>query len=223
MDTILSPSEENYLKAIQKLSETNIPKISTNDIANMMNIAPPSVSDMLKKLASKKLISYEKYYGVKLTKSGETIALSLVRKHRLWEVFLTQKLNFAWDEVHDIAEQLEHIKSDDLINRLEKYLGNPKYDPHGDPIPDAKGQIQTRKQIQLNELKKNEKAVIVGVKDTGAVFLQFLDSIKLSLGTKVQLKNIVEFDQSIVIKLGDNRELMLSHLVSENIFVSPIA
>jgi DtxR family Mn-dependent transcriptional regulator len=188
-----------------------------------MNIAPPSVSDMLKKLASKKLISYEKYYGVKLTKSGETIALSLVRKHRLWEVFLTQKLNFAWDEVHDIAEQLEHIKSDDLINRLEKYLGNPKYDPHGDPIPDAKGQIQTRKQIQLNELKKNEKAVIVGVKDTGAVFLQFLDSIKLSLGTKVQLKNIVEFDQSIVIKLGDNRELMLSHLVSENIFVSPIA
>jgi|688.fasta_scaffold56207_3 DtxR family Mn-dependent transcriptional regulator len=223
MDTILSPSEENYLKAIQKLSETDIPKISTNDIANMMNIAPPSVSDMLKKLASKKLISYEKYYGVKLTKSGETIALSLVRKHRLWEVFLTQKLNFAWDEVHDIAEQLEHIKSDDLINRLEKYLGNPKYDPHGDPIPDAKGQIQTRKQIQLNELKKNEKAVIVGVKDTGAVFLQFLDSIKLSLGTKVQLKNIVEFDQSIVIKLGDNRELMLSHLVSENIFVSPIA
>ena len=157
MDTILSPSEENYLKAIQKLSETNIPKISTNDIANMMNIAPPSVSDMLKKLASKKLISYEKYYGVKLTKSGETIALSLVRKHRLWEVFLTQKLNFAWDEVHDIAEQLEHIKSDDLINRLEKYLGNPKYDPHGDPIPDAKGQIQTRKQIQLNELKKMKK------------------------------------------------------------------
>jgi DtxR family Mn-dependent transcriptional regulator len=223
MDTLLSSAEENYLKAIQKLSETDITKISTNDIANMMNIAPPSVSDMLKKLASKKLISYEKYYGVKLTKSGETIALSLVRKHRLWEVFLTQKLNFAWDEVHDIAEQLEHIKSDDLINRLEKYLGNPKYDPHGDPIPDAKGQIQTRKQIQLNELKKNEKAVIVGVKDTGAVFLQFLDSIKLSLGTKVQLKNIVEFDRSIVIKLGDNRELMLSHLVSENIFVSPIA
>lgn len=222
MDTLLSPAEENYLKAIQKLSDSEISKISTNDIANMMNIAAPSVSDMLKKLASKKLISYEKYYGVKLTKSGETIALSLVRKHRLWEVFLTQKLSFAWDEVHDIAEQLEHIKSDDLINRLEKYLGNPKYDPHGDPIPDAKGQIQTRKQIQLNELKKNEKAVIVGVKDTGAVFLQFLDSIKLSLGTKVQLKNIVEFDRSIVIKLGDNRELMLSHLVSENIFVSPI-
>ena len=223
MDTILSPSEENYLKAIQKLSETDIPKISTNDIANMMNIAPPSVSDMLKKLASKKLISYEKYYGVKLTKSGETIALSLVRKHRLWEVFLTQKLNFAWDEVHDIAEQLEHIKSDDLINRLEKYLGNPKYDPHGNQKPKTKRQKQTKKQIQIKKKKKNEKAVIVGVKDTGAVFLQFLDSIKLSLGTKVQLKNIVEFDQSIVIKLGDNRELMLSHLVSENIFVSPIA
>lgn len=221
MDHSLSIAEENYLKAIQKLSDAQIHKISTNDIANMMNIAAPSVSDMLKKLAQKKMISYEKYYGVKLTKQGEQIAFSLIRKHRLWEVFLTQKLNFAWDEVHDIAEQLEHIKSDDLINRLEKFLGSPKYDPHGDPIPDAKGQIQVRKQIQLNELKKNEKAVIVGVKDTGAVFLQFLDSIQLSLGTKVQMKNVIEFDQSIIIKLADNRELMLSHLVSQNIFVSP--
>ncbi|MEI6312537.1 MAG: metal-dependent transcriptional regulator [Bacteroidota bacterium] len=221
MDHSLSIAEENYLKAIQKLSDAQIHKISTNDIANMMNIAAPSVSDMLKKLAQKKMISYEKYYGVKLTKQGEQIAFSLIRKHRLWEVFLTQKLNFAWDEVHDIAEQLEHIKSDDLINRLEKFLGSPKYDPHGDPIPDAKGQIQVRKQIQLNELKKNEKAVIVGVKDTGAVFLQFLDSIQLSLGTKVQMKNVIEFDQSIIIKLSDNRELMLSHLVSQNIFVSP--
>ena len=221
MEVALSQAEENYLKAIQKLSDSDISKISTNDIANMMNIAAPSVSDMLKKLASKKMISYEKYYGVKLTKQGELIAFNLVRKHRLWEVFLTQKLNFAWDEVHDIAEQLEHIKSDELINRLEKYLGNPKYDPHGDPIPDAKGQIQVRKQIQLNDLKKNEKAVIVGVKDTGVVFLQFLDSIQLSLGTKVQMKNIIEFDYSVIIKLGDNRELMLSHLVAQNIYVSP--
>lgn len=221
MEIHLSQAEENYLKAIQKLSDSDLSKISTNDIANMMNIAAPSVSDMLKKLAAKKMISYEKYYGVKLTKIGESIAYNLVRKHRLWEVFLTQKLNFAWDEVHDIAEQLEHIKSDELINRLEKYLGNPKYDPHGDPIPDAKGQIQVRKQIQLNELKKNEKAVIVGVKDTGVVFLQFLDSIQLSLGTKVQMKNIIEFDQSVIIKLTDNRELMLSNLVSQNIFVSP--
>lgn len=220
MDHQLSLAEENYLKAIQKLSESDLTKISTNDIANMMNIAAPSVSDMLKKLALKKMISYEKYYGVKLTKQGELIAYSLVRKHRLWEVFLTQKLNFAWDEVHDIAEQLEHIKSDELINRLEKYLGSPKYDPHGDPIPDAKGQIQLRKQVQLNELKKNEKAVIVGVKDTGIIFLQFLDSIKLSLGTKLQMKNIAEFDQSIIIKLNDNRELMLSHLVAQNIYVS---
>lgn len=221
MDNALSPAEENYLKAIQMLSDSTTSKISTNDIANMMNIAAPSVSDMLKKLASKKMISYEKYYGVKLSKQGESIALSLIRKHRLWEVFLTQKLSFAWDEVHDMAEQLEHIRSDELINRLEKFLGNPKFDPHGDPIPDAKGNIQIRKQIQLNELRKNERAVIVGVKDTGVVFLKFLDSIQLSLGTKVQMKSIVEFDQSIVIKLHDNRELMLSHLVAQNIFVSP--
>lgn len=222
MEQNYTAAEENYIKIIHKLSERSVDKISTNDIADIMGIAAPSVSDMLKKLALKKMIVYEKYYGVKLTKLGEQLALYLTRKHRLWEVFLTEKLNFNWDEVHEIAEQLEHIRSIELINRLEKYLGNPKYDPHGDPIPDAKGYVQQRKQIQLNELHKNEKAVIVGVKDTGAVFLQYLDSMKLTLGCKVQIKHVIEFDKSICLKLADQREITISNLVGENIFVSPL-
>jgi DtxR family Mn-dependent transcriptional regulator len=144
----------------------------------------------------------------------------LVRKHRLWEVFLTQKLQFSWDEVHDLAEQLEHVKGDDMINRLEKFLGNPKFDPHGDPIPDNKGNIAVRKQQLLIELKKGEKAVIIGVKDTAATFLQFLDSIKISLGTKFTVIGVVIYDHSMQLKLQDGRELMLSQQVCSNIYVS---
>jgi DtxR family Mn-dependent transcriptional regulator len=216
----LSITEENYLKSILKLSEHNHTKIGTNEIAYEINISAASVSDMLKKLADKKLIIYQKYYGVKLTKTGEHYAKNLVRKHRLWEVFLTQKLQFSWDEVHDLAEQLEHVKGDDMINRLEKFLGNPKFDPHGDPIPDNKGNIVVRKQQLLIELKKGEKAVIIGVKDTAATFLQFLDSIKISLGTKFTVIGVVIYDHSMQLKLQDGRELMLSQQVCSNIYVS---
>ncbi len=220
MMTHLSITEENYLKSILKLSDHNQTKIGTNEIANEINISAASVSDMLRKLADKKLITYQKYYGVKLTKTGEHYAKNLVRKHRLWEVFLTQKLQFSWDEVHDLAEQLEHVKGDDMINRLEKFLGNPKFDPHGDPIPDTMGNIAIRKQQLLIELKKGDKAVIIGVKDTATTFLQFLDSIKISLGTKFTVIGVVIYDHSMQLKLQDGRELMLSQQVCSNIFVS---
>ena len=218
--SLLSITEENYLKTIMKLADTAATKISTNEIANEINISAASVSDMLRKLADKKLISYQKYYGVKLTKVGEQYARNLVRKHRLWEVFLTQKLNFAWDEVHDLAEQLEHVKGDEMIDRLEKFLGNPKYDPHGDPIPDNKGNMVLRKQYCLIDLKKGDKGMISGVKDTGSVFLQFLDSIKVSLGTKFTVLGIVAYDHSMQLKFQDGRELMLSQQICHNIYVT---
>ena len=152
---LLSITEENYLKCILKLSGGNIQNnVGTNEISYEVNVSAASVTDMLRKLAEKKLITYQKYYGVKLTKTGEQYAKNLVRKHRLWEVFLTQKLKFSWDEVHDLAEQLEHVKGDEMIDRLENFLGNPKFDPHGDPIPDNKGNILVRKQQLLSELKK---------------------------------------------------------------------
>ena len=218
---LLSITEENYLKCILKLSGGNIQNnVGTNEISYEVNVSAASVTDMLRKLAEKKLITYQKYYGVKLTKTGEQYAKNLVRKHRLWEVFLTQKLKFSWDEVHDLAEQLEHVKGDEMIDRLENFLGNPKFDPHGDPIPDNKGNILVRKQQLLSELKKGDKAVIIGVKDTGTTFLQFLDSIKISLGTKFSIINVVVYDNSMQIKLQDGRELMLSSQICNNIYAS---
>jgi len=218
---LLSITEENYLKCILKLSGGNMQaNVGTNEISYEVNVSAASVTDMLRKLADKKLITYQKYYGVKLTKTGEQYAKNLVRKHRLWEVFLTQKLKFSWDEVHDLAEQLEHVKGDEMIDRLENFLGNPKFDPHGDPIPDSKGNILIRKQQLLSELKKGDKAVIIGVKDTGTAFLQFLDSIKISLGTKFTITNVVVYDNSMQLKLQDGRELMLSSQICNNIYAS---
>jgi DtxR family Mn-dependent transcriptional regulator len=218
---ILTITEENYLKAILKLTIDKGEKVATNAISAEMSTTAASVTDMLKKLAEKKLITYEKYYGVRLSKSGEQVAKSLVRKHRLWEVFLVEKLGFAWDEVHDMAEQLEHVRSDELVLRLEKYLGNPKFDPHGDPIPDEKGNMQERKQIALSDMQPGQKGVVVGVKDTAAAFLKFLDSLSISLGTGIQVKEKIQYDQSILLKLASGKELMLSKQVGDNLFIRP--
>jgi len=136
-------TEENYIKAIFKLEELNQSKaVSTNDIAIKLSMQPASVTDMIKRLAEKKIVSYKKYHGVLLTVKGKKIALTIIRKHRLWEVFLVKKLNFKWDEVHEIAEQLEHINSNELVEKLDDFLGNPKFDPHGDAIPDKEGNMR---------------------------------------------------------------------------------
>jgi DtxR family Mn-dependent transcriptional regulator len=159
-------AEENYLKAIFHLENDNKAEVSTNAIAIKMNTKPSSATDMVQKLAEKKVVSYQKYKGAFLTKKGKKIAANVIRKHRLWEVFLVEKLNFQWDEVHDIAEQLEHIKSDELIERLDKFLDQPNFDPHGDPIPDKNGLIKPSDKKLLSELKENEKGICVGVKES---------------------------------------------------------
>lgn len=212
-------TEENYLKAIYKLAEDEVTPVATNAIAKLMSTSAASVTDMIKKLSKKKLINYRKHKGVTLTKVGTKLATNLIRKHRLWEVFLTNKLNFAWDEVHHIAEELEHIKSDQLINRLDDYLGNPKFDPHGDPIPDANGKFTSRKQIPLSDLDQKKKAIVVGVKTHTNAFLQHLDKLKLSLGSKVIVVDKQDFDNSLKVKIDKQKEVMISYKVASNIFV----
>jgi len=214
-------SEENYLKTIYHLTTISESEVSTNAIAEMMETKASSVTDMLKKLAEKDLVNYKKYQGVSLTEKGKLTAKMIVRKHRLWEVFLVDKLDFSWDEVHEIAEQLEHIKSEQLINRLDDFLGNPTEDPHGDPIPDANGQIvKTEKQL-LSELLENQNGICVGVKDTSSEFLKYLDKQEISLGSKIEILGKESFDLSLKIKLNGS-ELTISNKIASNIFVKVI-
>ena len=211
-------SEENYLKAIFHLTIVSDFEISTNAIAEMMETKASSVTDMLKKLAEKDLVNYKKYQGVSLTEHGKLTAKMIVRKHRLWEVFLVEKLDFSWDEVHDIAEQLEHIKSEKLINKLDDFLGNPTEDPHGDPIPNAKGQIITIEKQLLSELSENQIGICVGVKDSSSEFLKYLDKQEISLGSKMEIISKESFDMSLMIKV-DSKELTISNKIASNLFV----
>jgi DtxR family Mn-dependent transcriptional regulator len=211
-------SEENYLKTIYHLTNLSDSEVSTNAIAEMMETKASSVTDMLKKLAEKNLVNYKKYQGVSLSDKGKLTAKMIVRKHRLWEVFLVDKLNFAWDEVHDIAEQLEHIKSEQLINKLDDFLGNPTEDPHGDPIPDAQGRMaKTDKQL-LSDLAVNQTAICVGVKDSSADFLKYLDKQEIALGSKIEIISKETFDLSTKIVVND-KELTISNKIASNLFV----
>ncbi len=215
----ISHTEENYLKAIFKLSEQDGRPASTNAISSEINISAASVTDMIKRLAEKELIYYEKYKGATLTEAGRRIATHLIRKHRLWEAFLVDKLGFTWDEVHEIAEQLEHIKSPALVERLDQFLGFPKFDPHGDPIPDAEGNFAFRKQIPLLELAVGEQGVIVGVQDHSAAFLQYLAQKQLVLGTSVKVLERFEYDESLQIEINGSPGQTLSKKVCQNLFV----
>lgn len=214
-------SEENYLKSIYHLTSSSDAEVSTNAIAEMMETKASSVTDMLKKLAEKDLVNYKKYQGVSLTANGKLAAKMIVRKHRLWEVFLVEKLDFSWDEVHDIAEQLEHIKSEKLINKLDDFLGNPTEDPHGDPIPDANGKIISTEKQLLSELSENQNGICVGVKDTSSEFLKYLDKQEISLGSKIEIIGKEAFDLSLKIKLN-HQELTISNKIASNIFVKVV-
>ncbi|MCV9932411.1 metal-dependent transcriptional regulator [Flavobacterium sp. LS1R47] len=214
-------SEENYLKAIYHLTTSSEAEVSTNAIAEMMETKASSVTDMLKKLSEKDLINYKKYQGVSLTENGKLAAKMIVRKHRLWEVFLVDKLDFSWDEVHDIAEQLEHIKSEQLINKLDDFLGNPTEDPHGDPIPDAQGRIIKVEKQLLSELNEKQVGICVGVKDTSSEFLQYLDKQGIALGSKIECLSKESFDLSLKIKVNE-RELTISSKIASNLFVKLI-
>ncbi|HLF52501.1 metal-dependent transcriptional regulator [Flavobacterium sp.] len=211
-------SEENYLKTIYHLTNISESEVSTNAIAEMMETKASSVTDMLKKLAEKDLINYKKYQGVSLTEKGKLSAKMIVRKHRLWEVFLVEKLDFSWDEVHDVAEQLEHIKSEKLINKLDDFLGNPTEDPHGDPIPDANGRIIKIEKQLLSELHENQVGICVGVKDTSSEFLKYLDKQEIALGSKIEIIGKESFDLSLKIKV-DNKDLTISNKIASNLFV----
>ena len=214
-------AEENYLKAIFKISENENENVSTNSIANELETKASSVTDMIKKLTDKGLVNYEKYKGTSLTKKGNEIAIHIIRKHRLWEYFLVKKLNFQWDEVHSIAEQLEHIKSEKLIKKLDDFLGNPKYDPHGDPIPNKKGSFPKAFSKSLNNLDINKKGIVVGVCKDESSFLQYLDKLKINIGTIIEIIEIIEFDNSLEININ-NKKIHISYEVSENILIKEI-
>ncbi|MBC7606820.1 MAG: metal-dependent transcriptional regulator [Burkholderiales bacterium] len=211
-------SEENYLKTIYHLTNVADDGVSTNAIAEMIETKASSVTDMLKKLAEKDLVNYKKYQGVSLTERGKLSAKMIVRKHRLWEVFLVEKLDFSWDEVHDIAEQLEHIKSEKLINKLDDFLGNPTKDPHGDPIPDANGLIIKIEKLLLSELNFHQIGICVGVKDSSADFLKYLDKNRIALGSQIEILAKEDFDQSLKIRI-DQTELIISNKIAGNLFV----
>lgn len=215
-------TEENYLKAIYKLVEQQGNTVTTNAIAKEMNTKAASVTDMLKKLAEKKLIHYQKYQGVALNEKGEKVALSIIRKHRLWEMFLVEKLNFKWDEVHDVAEQLEHINSDKLIEQLDKFLNFPKTDPHGDPIPDARGKLKSSKSTPLSKFFKNDQCTVTGVIDHHPDFLRYLDDTGISLGDEIIIKEIIPFDRSFQIVINTQYTRFISKQIAENILVQKI-
>lgn len=218
---MLSQSEENHLKAVFSIGLLTRKSVSTNNIAEKLKTKASSVTDMIKKLADKNLVNYKKYQGTSLTSEGKKIAVKIVRKHRLWEAFLVNKLDFSWDEVHDLAEQLEHIKSDSLVDKLEEFLDYPAFDPHGDPIPDKDGNIEHHKNLMLSSADISDKCTVIGVKDSSSTFLKFLDKKNIKLGSTLKVISKEEFDNSMVIENNKNKT-SISQQISKNLFIKKI-
>jgi DtxR family Mn-dependent transcriptional regulator len=220
---VLTLTEENYIKAIYTLQQRNgAGEVSVNEIADRMNTRPATVTDMLRKLSDKELIHYEKYRKVQLTEEGRTEALQILRKHRLWETFLHDVLRFSWDEVHEVAEQLEHIHSAKLIDRLDELLGTPEFDPHGDPIPNSRGELPPLATLTLHDAPLNQWVRIMAVKDTSSPFLQQLERFRLRIGAVVCINERLMYDNSLFIKLKeDGVTFQVSNLIAENILVQP--
>ncbi|MBC7614504.1 MAG: metal-dependent transcriptional regulator [Pedobacter sp.] len=211
-------TEENYLKVIYHLSVISNP-VQTNAIAERVQTKAASVTDMIKKLSEKELVNYVKYQGVTLTEAGKLTAINIVRRHRLWEVFLVEKLNFKWDQVHEVAEELEHIKSTLLVERLDEFLEFPKVDPHGDPIPDQNGNFADLSFIKLSKLKMKEKGTITGVSEHSSPFLKHLEKLGLTLGKRIEISEIIDFDGSVEL-LIDDRKINISKEVAKHILIS---
>jgi DtxR family Mn-dependent transcriptional regulator len=213
-------TEENYLKAIYYLQQQNTTNdVSVNDIAEQMKTRPATVTDMLRKLSDKELIHYEKYKRTQLSKSGIAVALQIIRKHRLWEVFLHDKLKFSWDEVHEVAEELEHIRSAKLIERMDEFLGFPGFDPHGDPIPNAAGEIVPASNLTLAEAPAGSQLKLVAVKDTSTAFLQHLARFGLSINANIEIKELLPFDNSVLVSVDNREPVMLSEKITVNLLV----
>ena len=219
MSINISHTEENYLKAIFKLSEMQNGNVSTNAIAEKLSTTAASVTDMLKKLAGKKLLHYEKYYGVSLTEKGKKLAKDLIRKHRLWETFLVEKLKFSWDEVDELAEQLEHINSEILTDRIDHFLGFPKFDPHGDPIQDKHGNIAYHEDVTLDSMPVGQKGIIVGVVDHTAEFLQYLEKNRLVINASISILQAEDYDKSKNLLVNGTYNIVVSQKVATNLLV----
>ena len=220
-----STSEENYIKAIYHLQGEEA-TVTTNELARELKTKPASVTDMMKKLKTKKLLHYQPYQGFRLSHEGSKVALGIIRRHRLWEYFLAEKLKFSWDEVHAIAEHMEHVSSKKLIDKLDEFLGFPRVDPHGDPIPDANGKIETSKQVCLTELALNKPALVSHVSDQSSGILELLKHKNISIGTRVEVKKKFDFDNSMEIrtasrgKIRQQQPFNISEQLAKNIFVS---
>src|SRR6188472_485064 len=191
-----STSEENYLKTIFHL-QTKDENVTTNELAEKLQSKPASITDMMKKLKTRKLVNYQPYQGFRLTPEGKKVALSIIRRHRLWEYFLAEKLKFSWDEVHEVAEELEHVSSKKLIDKLDEYLGYPRFDPHGDPIPDSLGKMENSRQINLAELPLNQPAEVCRVVNQSGEMLELLQHKRIAIGTRLEVKRKFGFDHSI--------------------------
>ncbi|MGI8600422.1 MAG: metal-dependent transcriptional regulator [Chitinophagaceae bacterium] len=214
-----STTEENYLKAVYYLQGQH-GNVSTNALAARLQSKPASITDMMKKLSSKKLLNYKPYYGFSLTAEGKRAALSVIRRHRIWEFFLAEKLNIGWDEVHGIAEELEHVSSKKLIDKLDAYLGFPAFDPHGDPIPDKQGKMQKSNKIQLKDLKPFTKAKVISISDPSTEIIELLKDKKILIGTQLEVKKIFEFDQSLLVKVASFKTETISQKLATLIYVS---
>lgn len=215
---MISLTEENYLKAIYKLAQQN-QEITVKDIALSLDIKMPTVNSMIKKLDEKKLIRYQKYKAIEITEKGKKEALHILRKHRLTELFLSQVMGLGWEEVHDIAEQIEHIQSNLFFNRIDEMLGKPQFDPHGEPIPDINGKLPTYKAFPLAEGQVHKLYKVAGVANHHPSFLQFLDHIGVALGSTIEIKEIQDFDKSMEVKLNHKQKTIFSYTVCLNIMV----
>ncbi len=219
-----SITEENHLKAIYSLSENCTKKVTTNDLADKIGSKPSSITDMVKKLSKKGLVTYKKYKGVELTDEGKSTSLRIIRKHRLWELFLVKHLKFGWDEVHDMAEQLEHIDSDILVDRLDAFMEYPTHCPHGDPIPDANGQLRLNDHILLSQLKIGNMGLIACVNDDSSAFLQYLNKMNIELNSEIRIQEILEYDNSMQVKVNNSMDLItLSEKATNGIFIKLIS
>jgi DtxR family Mn-dependent transcriptional regulator len=214
-------SEENYIKAIFHLQQ-HARNVTTNELAERLQTKPASVTDMLKKLKAKKLLEYERYYGVKLTAEGKKLALEIVRRHRLWEYFLVNHLEFGWDEVHEIAEQLEHVQSNALANKLDAFMNFPRFDPHGDPIPDSKGKLHQQQQVNLLQLPVGETAVICAVGSQQSELLEMLRLKNLQMGTSIRLLQRFSFDNSVEISIKGQAAFSISEQLAKELFVKTV-
>lgn len=212
---MLSPTEEDYLKSIFKIAEKENKAVSTNSIANLMSTTPASVTDMIQKLSQKKYLQYTKYKGVTLTQSGNKVAIKIIRKARLWEVFLVNKLRFAWHQIHNIADELEHVSSDELISRLDAFLDYPKFDPHGNPVPNADGKFTIRNQMALADIPLNQKVTVLGVKENLPDFLRYLTDINIRIGVEIMVLQQVPYDKSMRILIDNKTEQVISRSTSQ--------